>query len=297
MADSSLTFNELIYSLPCLALNGAQNSRALIAHQGAQVLSWHGSDGKERLYLSSQTGGLQDVFTDIGHTPAIRGGIPISFPQFSDRGNLIKHGFARNLWWDVAAVAASNADINGNFAVFTLRDNAETQTMWPHAFEAQLAVTVDAGQLTVSLKVTNTSEAPWQFTTALHTYLKVDDIRCTQLLGLQNVRYQDATANNIEVVQQESELSISAEIDRVYLTPPARLQLLENGVPSLTIEQQGFGDTVVWNPGPIRAQALPDFPDDDWLHMLCVEAACAAKPVTVQPGQTWSGAQILTIAK
>jgi glucose-6-phosphate 1-epimerase len=63
----------------------------------------------------------------------------------------------------------------------------------------------------------------------------------------------------------------------------------------LTISQQGFSDTVVWNPGPDRARLLPDMPDEDWLHMVCVEAACASAPVTIAPGASWEGNQRLCV--
>ena len=50
-------------------------------------------------------------------------------------------------------------------------------------------------------------------------------------------------------------------------------------------------DVVVWNPGPTRAAALADMPDDDWLQLLCVEAAVIGAPVTLAAGQEWVGRQ------
>jgi len=145
------------------------------------------------------------------------------------------------------------------------------------------------------VEVSNTSDEPFAFTVALHTYLRVADIRDTRLSGLQRCRYQDATQHNREKVQDESTLAFDGELDRVYLSPPTALNLLENGLPSLRVEQSGFTDTVVWNPGPANARLLKDFPDDDWLRMLCVEAACVVTPLTLQPGETWRGSQTLVV--
>ena len=36
---------------------------------------------------------------------------------------------------------------------------------------------------------------------------------------------------------------------------------------------------------------LPDLPDDDWLQLLCVEAAQIGRPVTLAPGQDWVARQ------
>jgi glucose-6-phosphate 1-epimerase len=48
---------------------------------------------------------------------------------------------------------------------------------------------------------------------------------------------------------------------------------------------------VVWNPGPDKAAAMADLPDDDWLRMLCIEAACIGQPITLAPGQEWAARQ------
>ena len=53
---------------------------------------------------------------------------------------------------------------------------------------------------------------------------------------------------------------------------------------------------VVWNPGPVRAAALADLPDADWLQMLCVEAAQVFDPVSIPAGGQWVGWQRLTVS-
>ena len=48
----------------------------------------------------------------------------------------------------------------------------------------------------------------------------------------------------------------------MYLSSPEEVLIMEGGSPSLRIGQKGFEDTAVWNPGPQKAQALKDFPDE-----------------------------------
>ena len=64
-------------------------------------------------------------------------------------------------------------------------------------------------------------------------------------------------------------------------------------MPERKVQQQGFTDAVLWNPGPAKAARLGDMPPDDWTRMVCIEAA-VARPVL--PGHTWHGAQRLQAA-
>lgn len=46
---------------------------------------------------------------------------------------------------------------------------------------------------------------------------------------------------------------------------------------------------MVWNPWDKEAKAMADFGDDEYKHMLCVEAAAIEKPITLKPGEEWKG--------
>lgn len=286
--ETSNTFPDDLAGFPGIRLAGNDGGTAFIACQGAQVLSWQTQDGRERLYLSALSGGMQRDDAGTATAPAIRGGVPVCFPQFSGRGPLVKHGFARSMAWRREAA--------GGAIRLALGDSEETRRQWPHAFHAEASVSLAGDTLSLSLTIGNTGGSPWSFTAALHTYLAVADIRDTLVHGLKNVRYQDATAGNAEQEQHEDLLGIAGEIDRVYLSSPREVRIMEAGSPSLRIRQEGFEDTVVWNPGPQKARTLKDFPDEDWLRMLCVEAAQVEKPVLLQPGQTWRGSQVLCVA-
>jgi glucose-6-phosphate 1-epimerase len=288
-------FPDTLNDMPGIVIGDAATGSAFVAEQGAQVISWRDKSGRERFYLSPISGGI--TRSDSSDTRAIRGGMPISFPQFSGRGTLPKHGFVRNMCWQLAEADAlyEDDDAENHAIALICRDNADSRKIWQQGFTAALTAQLHPNRLHVTLSVTNTGATPWEFTVALHTYFRVDDIRNVRLHGLQGVSYQDATAGNTVVVQQDTDMTLTRELDRVYLSPPKKLTLIEPGVSTLQIEQQGFEDSVVWNPGPTNAAALADFPDDDWLRMLCVEAASAAKPIQLKPGQSWTGSQILTV--
>ncbi len=51
------------------------------------------------------------------------------------------------------------------------------------------------------------------------------------------------------------------------------------------MEKRGSDVTVIWNPWIAKAHAMPDFGDDEWPRMVCIETCNAADhPVTLHPG-------------
>jgi glucose-6-phosphate 1-epimerase len=173
--------------------------------------------------------------------------------------------------------------------VLRLGDDAATRAIWPHAFEAELSFSLGGQQLDVELAITNTGATPFDFSAALHTYLAVGDLQRTQLGGLLGARYTDSLSGHHQ--QQELDpFGFAGEIDRIYWRPGAT-QNLVSPAGRLQISREGFDDAVVWNPGPAKAAAMADLPDDDWLQMLCVEAAQIGEPVILAPGQQWVARQ------
>jgi glucose-6-phosphate 1-epimerase len=254
------------------------DSRVLATTYGGQILSWVYRE-KERLYLSP----------NASYRPgqAIRGGIPVIFPQFGTRGGGPRHGFARQQEWEHLVSAPTSAR-------FALRESGHSLETWPHPFLATLEFGVADSSLTVCLAITNTSETPLSFTAALHTYLRVSDVESAAILGLQGVTYLDATANDARHMEEAPTLRIDGEIDRVYCDTPDSLTLQdEEG--EILVEQAGFTDTVVWNPGAALAERLADLGAGQQAHFVCIEAACIATPVHLEPAATWNGKQKLTV--
>lgn len=271
------------HGLPAWRLALPEGDAVVVAQHGAQVLSWTGG-GAERIYLSPQA--LMD-----GHS-AIRGGVPICFPQFNQRGSLPKHGFARNLPWQ--PMQARRDAPPGELAL-VLHESDATRAFWPHAFRAELQVALRPRSLRITLTVDNTGSAPWSFAAALHTYLRVDDIAQVRLEGLQGANRWDAVRDDRHV-EMAPALRFEGEFDSVY-TAPARGLRLVGPAGTLAISQSAScTETVVWNPGAQLSAKLADMPDDGYRHMLCVEAARIDEPVHLQGGAQWKGWQELTLA-
>lgn len=279
-----------------IKLKLADGSRVQIARQGAHILGWQTSGGVEQLYLSPKT--ARD-----GHT-AIRGGVPICFPQFNQRAlgdtPCPKHGFARNLPWKLESKESLSKQAQ---ATFTLGDSEETRAHWPYAFQAGLQVRLAPGQLSIKFAVTNTDEQAWSFALALHSYFRVDDIAKTYLTGLHQQSYWDAVLNPQDMqassVQTEADLHITGNVDRVYTAPGANMSLHKGSAGrQLNISQsKSLSEVVVWNPGKDLCAQLADMPADGYQQMLCVEAGRINQPVTLAPGAQWSGWQAFSLPK
>jgi glucose-6-phosphate 1-epimerase len=287
MAKQLAAGHEVFQGLDCHRLTLPCGDTVLIAMQGAHVLSWI-SQGRERLFLSPDN--LWDGKS------AIRGGVPVCFPQFNQRGTLPKHGFARNMAWQVGDVVVEQ---DGAHMDFTLSTNPDTLAIWQQAFVAQLRVALMPGQLTLTLTVNNTETAnkadnDLHFTGALHTYFALDDIDLTELRGLAGRSEWDAVVDVHGVADEV--LYFDGEFDRVYDAPTNPLHL-QDGTSTLQIEQSpSWANSVVWNPGEGKCATLADMPAHGFARMLCVEAAQVFEPISIPAGGQWVGWQRLTVS-
>lgn len=258
-------------------LKSADGAKARICGHGAHLCSWAPARGGERLYLSGRAA--------FGPGAAIRGGVPVIFPQFAGEGPLPKHGFARTAEWSLESAQEGEAR-------FRLSDTAATRALWPHPFEAELSAALDGQSLRVGLAVENRGGEPFSFTAALHTYLRVDDIAQVELIGLHGLRYHDSANGGREMQEKSERLRIEGEVDRIYLDAPPSLELRDAGR-RLRLQSQGFADAVVWNPGAIKGAALADLDPDGYRRFVCIEAATVGRPLRLAPGQRWTGMQTL----
>lgn len=274
---------------PVVRLIAEDGASADVSLYGGHVLAWTpaGETGS-RLFLSDRA--------EYADGKAIRGGVPVIFPQFSDRGPYVRHGFARTRPW---TLEAATRDTHGAAtAILSLRDSDPTRALWPFAFRLRLAVTVGGDALTMALTAENPGDTPYEATLALHTYLAVDHLDATRLHGLDGRTYLDSTAGGAARVESAEALAFDGhEIDRLYLDAASAALRLTDAGRSVSVEMDGFEDAVVWNPGREKGAALADLAPDDADRFVCVEAARVVRPVTVVPGGLWEGVCRLVAAR
>ncbi|MCU6434394.1 D-hexose-6-phosphate mutarotase [Undibacterium sp. Jales W-56] len=268
-----------------IILQAQDGAQAAITAYGAHICSWIPAGGDEQLFFSKTS--------EIREGVAMRGGVPVIFPQFAGLGALPKHGFARTAMWRL--LRAGQTASGAARAEFELNENIASLQVWPYVFHAELTVTVVGSSLDIRLSVQNTGDTGLSFTAALHTYFAVGQIADVTVHGLAGLPYRDSVSGVSGCIDHDPMLRISGEIDRIYANAP-RLLLCQPRQTTL-IQQSGFADAVVWNPGPEKAATLADLEPGGYERMLCIEAAAIMQPVVLAPGASWSGNQSLTVKR
>jgi glucose-6-phosphate 1-epimerase len=248
--------------LPAVLLRAPDGAEAIVTLYGAHLVSWKGADGRERLFCSAAS--------VLDGSKAIRGGVPVIFPQFGEQGTGLRHGFARVSDWHLLDSGVEDGEA---IALFTLAEEdlkPEYARVWRHSFSLALRVGIKGNTLSMDLEVRNTGEDPLPFAAALHTYYLVDDIGQVRVSGVGS-----------------DEVSIDGKVDQIYANVGGEMAIATG---SLTLQhrQAGFTDAVVWNPGAADAAALSDMEDEEYKRFVCVEPA-VLKVVTLEEDGVWRG--------
>jgi len=265
---------------PAVALEAPDGARAVVLLHGAQVVQWQPAGGGERLFLSERS--------RFGDGASVRGGMPVIFPQFNERGPLPRHGFARTRPWQLAR---SEVGADDALAVLQLIDSDETRALWPHRFALELTVCVRGDRLDVELAVNNAGDSAFDFMAALHTYLRVAEVEAARLTGLRGCHYEDF-ADGAMRVDEEDAVRVDSEVDRIYYGVTSALELREAQW-RLRIEAANFPEVVVWNPWQEKSAAMADLQATDFRRFLCVEAALVGHSMQLAAGEQWWGRQTL----
>ncbi|MDP3798964.1 MAG: D-hexose-6-phosphate mutarotase [Polaromonas sp.] len=219
-----------------------------------------------------------------GDSMPARGGVPVLFPQFADRGPLPKHGLVRTARWALAQESKSD---QAHSLAFELAIAPGQFADWPHA--AQLVLKAEAAQdgLRLRLQVTNTGNDAFTWTGGLHPYFAVDSLQACSLAGLAGLPVEDRYDAGLTTEPYGPPGWGNEPFERLYdACPPLRLF---TGSQWLTLTASGFKQWMVWNPGQEGGDAMPDLPAGDWQRFICIEPVCAARHASLLPGEVFTG--------
>jgi glucose-6-phosphate 1-epimerase len=250
-----------------LALHAVEGE-ALVYLQGAHVAHFQPQGEKPVLWMSAES--------RFEAGKPLRGGVPICFPWFGPKAgspDAPLHGFARILPWTIGSIAR---EADGRLrAVLDLSAEAATRGGFPRELSLSLGVTVGRS-LRMELTVRNVDSAAVTFEAALHSYFAVSDVRQVRIRGLEGVSYVDKTAAMARKPGEAGPISIAAETDRVYAGTSGTVTIEDPGWRRrIVVSKSGSRTTVIWNPWVAKAKAMPDFGDEEWTGLLCVETANA----------------------
>ncbi|MDD3155361.1 MAG: D-hexose-6-phosphate mutarotase [Victivallaceae bacterium] len=258
--------------LPVVVVENAL-CRCTVALHGAHVLSYAPRGGRELFFLSEKS--------DFADRLPIRGGVPVCWPWFSahpEHPEWPKHGFARLTAWELTEVKH-------------LADGSDQLTLvLPDAacgkcgLKPMLKVTAGA-LLSVDLTTVNASSAPVSFSAALHSYYAVGAISQIRVEGLAGKRFIDTLDNTMH--EQAGAILFDRETDRIYPDSAEECVIVDPRFGRrIRVSKRGSRSTVVWNPWIAKSKAMPDFGDEEYHRMVCVETANVRDDArTLAPGE------------
>ncbi len=246
---------------------------------GAHITSFKPHNTMEILWLSPASQFEEGI--------PIRGGIPVCFPWFGlhqTDPQKPQHGFGRLMYWDVTGTAS---EPNGETMIrLQLCSSEKTKALWPHDFCAELTVIVGR-QLTATLKVTNMSSVPFEYSCALHSYFTVSSASEITIEGLQHTKYHDQLKAS-DSIQEEREFVIrQAEIRHYYDTETPVVIADPNFRRRIRIDKKGSSVTTIWNPGEEACAKIADLPDEGYHAFVCAETVNAFNnTIRLQAGES-----------
>lgn len=278
-----VTFLDGRGELPMIEIETPWSMAEIYLH-GAHVTQFKKRDEAPMLFLSQ--------CSRFEENQPIRGGIPVIFPWFGAREGMTMHGFARIKEWEIKEILPAP---DGSVSVrFRLPNYPEAGSYPP--FIAEYVVIVSES-LTLELSVTNNStDDELEFEECLHTYFAVEDITATSISGLKGISYLDKVANFAEKKEADEAMRISSEVDRIYLNTAGAVEIRDARLKRvIRVEKKNSASTVVWNPWITKAQQMPDFGNEEYRQMVCVESGNVnANKVVLKPGKTFTLKVILS---
>jgi glucose-6-phosphate 1-epimerase len=271
LATKSIGFHSGAGGLPCARIATKHGTGELYLH-GAHVTAFQPTGQAPVLWMSNAS--------SFENNKPIRGGVPICFPWFGPNpndGTLPAHGWARTKAWEIVSVGQTRdssvkLELSTTIAPFQLRFSVTFGTIL---------------EMTLQVILPEDERQSASFEEALHTYLTVGDVRQIEIEGLEDIKYLDKVGGAAERAGARKPIQISGETDRVYRNTRGACTLTDPVLKRrIKVSKWGSASTVIWNPWIDKSKRMPDFGDEEWPGMVCIESAnIHPSHIELAPGQ------------
>lgn len=219
-----------------------------------------------------------------------RAGIPVIFPQFAEKGPLKKHGFVRNLNWELLS---HEKDSHATRLHYCLVINSGDDPSWPYSARLDLKFVFQPDQLFVEMMVCNTGNDEFDWAGGLHPYFSVGNILECKVEGFENC-LSDNKYDPLQAMYKDKLVTFNGDPYETLFTSEAPVQLVTpHGL--YILKATGFKQWMVWNPGKAGAKDIYDLPNDDWSKFICIEPLIVSPTNKLNAGEKFMGT--LTIEK
>lgn len=248
-------------------------------------LTWQSTGAQ---VLTAEVGGWPLLYCSPLHDPGsrrpARGGVPVLFPQFADRGPHKKHGWARDVEWSLVDEQITDG---AHWAHWQLELGKDAHPDWPYLARLDLSAKASTDALWFELQITNTGSNAFNWTGGLHPYWAVSDVRKCTITGLTGTVVQDRFNPGKKVEACDRVQPTGNAFESLYDTP-APIELTSDHR-TLRLSMTGFDQWMIWNPGEMEARHMADIPSGGWQAFICIEPVRASRPYLLEPGDTFVG--------
>jgi len=270
-----------------IELRHSSGGTCKVSTYAAHLLSWCPSPFNEQIFLGEMA--------EVGKPGlAIRGGVPICWPQFGNFENAqdsckLTHGFVRNLHGAKWALLRQSKDS----VSLVFRSDDETRKIWAKDFEFIYTVSLGFGSVRMEMEVCNNNSSPLEFTGALHSYWRCSSSEACVVEGLKGFKFDTGIGSSFrgDAVAEGSSVPIGdkKQTQLYFADAGDAVTLIEHGRRRLRLTKSNLPDWIVWNNGAENGSNIKDLKDGEYKKYVCVEPGFASRPIRVAPGASWIG--------
>ncbi|XP_065162028.1 uncharacterized protein [Atheta coriaria] len=263
-----------------VTLAWSDDTQCSINVHGCTVTSWRVKNW-EQLFLSRHA--------KLNQRKEIMGGVSIAFPKYGGWKFGPPNGFACISKWKLIKGPVLDKDTQDIVAVFELVDNPHTRSFWNFQFKITNTIRLSEYCLEIKSHIQNTSPVlPMRFNLMYPMFIKVPNVETIQIVGMNNVQYNDETIKEDDVLRTDRKkaIEITAWTYRIYKQAPSTVDIFHvTSDCRMRVENSGLQDFIVWNPWDDHGSQVDDFRPEQYKEMICIGMGNINEEMRLEPGE------------